>query len=160
MSESFRRPVPAATQRQMRQTAVSALIAACLMLFFGFGWNLTGISGNAAYDLSVAAFGWTLRIGGVAMLVSAALCGARLAWSLAADALFSALIGLLLVLTGLVWLAAGDWQGLLSGVFGVLFVNAARQSWAGHREVLAGRPDATATGPAGRVEAADRRDGS
>jgi len=160
MSESFRRPVPTATQRQMRQTAVSALIAACLMLFFGFGWNLTGISGNAAYDLSVAVFGWTLRIGGLAMLVSALLCGARLAWSLAADAVLSALIGVLLGLTGLVWLAAGDWQGLLAGVFGVLFVNAARQSWAGHRDIPAGRPDATPSGPAERVEAADRQNGS
>ncbi len=160
MSESVQRPVSHAARRQMRQTALSALVAACLMLFFGFGWNLTGISGDRAYDLSVAVFGWTLRIGGLAMLVSATLCGAGLRWSLAADAVFSGLIALLLGLTGLAWLAFGNWQGLLSVVFGVLFVNAARQSWAGHREIAAGKPAAAMPGPDAQGGATDRDDGA
>lgn len=119
--------------RSMSEIAFSAFIGAALMLYVGFGMNLSGVSDSAFYNGSVAAFTWTMKIGGIAMGAVALLLWAGLRPALLVDAVLAAAIGAVLMGTGLVWMANGDMQGILNLVFGVLFLGAAKTSWQAHR---------------------------
>ncbi|MHC4675950.1 MAG: hypothetical protein ACYTBZ_25955 [Planctomycetota bacterium] len=115
-----------AALNQTRQAA--ALVAAGLMLFFGFYWcgGLSGISESGIYNLSVGLFVRTLQFGGLAMLLSAGLCWTGWRRALLIDAVFAAIIGLLMVAEGLVWMVHNDLQGILLLIFGVVFLHSAK----------------------------------
>jgi len=59
----------------------------------------------------------------------AGLCMTGWAWALLLDAVLCAGVSLMLVLTGIVFLANGDMEGILSLVFGVVFGAAGWKSW-------------------------------
>jgi hypothetical protein len=125
---------------QMRQTAINALIAAALMLFFGYRSWSAGLSATSdappLYALSVTAFVWTLLAGGGAMLLSALLCFSGLGFALIADAVMTGVVGALFILIGGVQLAyegTANLTALLLVIFGVLFLRSAWMSWCMHR---------------------------
>jgi hypothetical protein len=115
----------------MHETAVYAGIAAAMMLYFGFGRPFDIASGSQLYINSVFATNWLLRIGGIALAATALFCWIGLQWSLLADAIVSALIGVGLVVIGGIWISDSDMEGFLFLIFGAMFLNAARTSWNG-----------------------------
>lgn len=120
---------------QLRQTALSAAVSGALMLFFGFR-DIQGLD-SEAYNQVIDVFVWTLRIGGFAMLLSAALCLLQFPVALAYDALAAALIGLLLIgeALGMIAIArSADILDVLLLLFGVMFVRSGWVSWASYRD--------------------------
>lgn len=144
--------------RFARGNAAYAAIAAALLLYYGFGLPMKGISDSAMYNLSVDVATWTMKIGGIgmALVVLGSLIGRPEA--LLADAVLSGLIGLSFVLTGVVRFVWGNTQGLLFLIFGLMFVSAARTCWRvyrgtvyddfGFRSQAAPPPDARPVHPA------------
>ncbi|MEP0843354.1 MAG: hypothetical protein HRF43_11680 [Phycisphaerae bacterium] len=124
----------------MASTAFSSAVGAALMLYAGFGMNLRGVSGAGLYDGSVAAFTWTMKIGGLAMAASAVLLYAGWRPVLPADAVLTAVIGAILAGTGMIWMVNQDVQGVLNLVFALLFLGAARRSWMVFRASSRGTP--------------------
>jgi|GEM_PF-4500271 len=59
--------------RPARAQVLLPLISAGLFLYIGFGLGLVGVSGQAVYDVSVAALVWGARIVGLGLLLVAAL---------------------------------------------------------------------------------------
>lgn len=118
-----------AKREEMSQVAFGAAIGAALMLYVGFGMNLSGISDSALYNGSVAAFTWTMKIGGALMGLSALLL--YLGWepSLFFDAILTGVVGVVLIGSGGVWMLHQDMQGILSLIFGAMFLVSARRSW-------------------------------
>ena len=117
-------------RKRMSEIAFGAAIGAALMLFFAFYLgNLRGLSTWPLYNFSVAAFSATLWLGGVARGLTAV--GLWLGWRLALliDAILSFLIGALLVMIGVIWLADRDWEGFLQIIFGLLFLRSGKVSW-------------------------------
>jgi hypothetical protein len=123
---------------QMRQTAISAAIAAVLMLFFGFTYGFEGEIEPTAYSISQAVFLATLRIGGILMVLSALLLVLGVRSALLLDAIFAGLIGVALLGVGIVWIAIGiiAIDSVLLVLFGGMFLHSARQSWLGHRDLM------------------------
>jgi hypothetical protein len=117
-------------RESMAQVAGSAAIAGVLMVLVGFWLGLTGISNSEVYNHSVTVFNWTMRIGGIAMFVIAAL--AYLGWRpvLAIDTVIAVTTGLLMVGVGLIWLINSDLlNGVLVLLFGGMFVRSGLNSW-------------------------------
>jgi hypothetical protein len=149
----------AAAREAMSSVAGSALFAAALMLLFGLWlWDSITTSADAAptYRVAVAAFQWVLLLGGIAMLISAALCWIGWRNALALDTVLTGLVGLALLIDGLV--QAGYELGLGYGfdinsglmvIFGGLFIASARRSWGYHTRFVVGlnRPMADDTVP-------------
>lgn len=123
---------------QMRQTAISAAIAAVLMLFFGFTYGFEGEIEPTAYSISQAVFLATLRIGGILMALSALLLVLGVRFALLLDAIFAGLIGVALLGVGIVWIAIGiiAIDSVLLVLFGGMFLHSARQSWLGHGDLM------------------------
>jgi len=120
-----------------RNIAGNAAFAAAIMLVFG--WLMGGLVTSrteAMYVLAVEAFNWMLRIGGIAMLLVAALCYAGKTAGLVLDFVVSGFCGAIMLACGGYWLVldirAGGGSGLQDVfvvLFGFLFVRAAMQSW-------------------------------
>jgi len=121
----------------LRSVAFSALFAGVLMMLVGFWLGLKGVSESSAYNASVTVFNWLMRVGGIVMLMVAAM--AYLNWRpiLAFDAAASMVIGGLLVLVSLLWIANNDLiQGVVVLFFGGMFVKSGVQSWYAFRGPL------------------------
>lgn len=117
-----------------KYNASAAAIAAALMLYFG--WVAGGMQGavdhGAAYDLSFKVFNWMLRIGGLAMVVTAIICYTGKVVGLLMEAITSAVCGILMLGCAATWLAferSLDLNTLLVGVFSLTFLSAARHAW-------------------------------
>jgi hypothetical protein len=141
-------------RQHMNQVAFSALIGAGLMLFVGFGVNLVGVSGNAVYDNSTAAFTWTMKVGGLAMLAAAALCYAGWRPGLLIDAILAAAIGASMAVNGAIWLVYGNMMGILLLVFTFLFLHSAKGSWEACRFLAGSAGEVPVNGPRTMEEAA------
>ncbi len=115
---------------RVRRHAAPAAFGAGLMLFFGFLY-LQEPGGTDLFGRASWVFYQTLRIGGVAMAITAAalLTGHRL--TLVADAVVAVVLGVLLVGTGAVMLLDGGGmvQTVINFVCGGGFLSAALQSW-------------------------------
>ena len=114
----------------LRSVAISALFAGVLMVLVGFWLGRKGIAESSVYNTSVTVFNWLMRIGGIAMLIVAAM--AYLNWRpiLVFDAAASVVIGGLMVLVSLLWIANNDLiQGIVVLFFGGMFVKSGVQSW-------------------------------
>jgi hypothetical protein len=114
----------------LRSVAFSAFFAGVLMVLVGFWLGLEGTSKSGTYNTSVTVFNWLMRIGGIAMLIVAAM--AYLNWRpiLAFDAAAAVVIGGMMVLVSLLWIANNDLiQGVVVLFFGGMFVKSGIQSW-------------------------------
>jgi hypothetical protein len=141
-----------------RQTAATTSLAALLMLLYGwYGGGPHGVSSSELYNAAVDAFRWTLRIGGVAMLLTSAVCFLGRSVGLLLDFLVTGLCGAVMTGVGAVGLLAGGAPGLqdmLVLVFGLVFLRAAWSSWVFYNEAApvaapgagAGRPAAVEPG--------------
>ena len=114
----------------VRGNALSAAIAAALMIVFGF-YYLGKPTGAGLFSLSALAFYYTLRIGGIAMAAIAVGSLAGFRPVLLVDAVVSIAIGVLFVLTGVGMLVGGGgaFQTILSVVFGGMFISAGVRNW-------------------------------
>ena len=133
----------------LRSVAFSAFVAGVLMVLVGFWLGLEGLSKSNVYNASVTVFNWLMRIGGIAMLIVAAM--AYLNWRpiLAFDAAAAVVIGGMMVLISLVWIMNNDLiQGVVILFFGGMFVKAGIQSWLMFR----GTPARSADTPPAREE--------
>ncbi|UCD30391.1 MAG: hypothetical protein JSV03_07965 [Planctomycetota bacterium] len=128
-----------AVRDQVRQAAFSPLIAAALMLFFGFFWyrGLEGSLDSWIYNLSVKLFVGTLQIGGILMLLSAAICWTGRPQALLIDTVLTAIIGGLILVEGLTWLVHGDGEGILLLIVGIFFAYSAKGTWTAYSGILA-----------------------
>lgn len=137
-----------------RQTAFSALIAGALMLLIGWRAPMVDLSGSALQSASCDVFNWILRIGGAAMVIVAATIFANWRYAALLDAVCSAIIGLGLAIVAAIWLLGADiLYGGITLIFGLMFLNSARNSW------LASRPPASANaGVFPRDSASDDRE--
>ncbi len=133
-----------------RQNAVQSGIAAVLMLFFGWGMAAKGISGSAFYNATVDVFYWSLRIGGIALLIAAGLCAAELRVGLLFDAIVSGVCGVLMALIAIYWMldAGGfDLQSLIYLIFGGGFVSASLSAMRSYRAMgMSGGNDVSRSG--------------
>lgn len=121
----------------LRSVAFSALFAGVLMMLVGFWLGLKGVSESSVYNVSVAVFNWLMRVGGVTMLMIAAL--AYLNWRpvLVCYAAVATAIGGIMLLISLLWLANNDIiDGVLVLFFGGMFVKSGVQSWYAFRGPL------------------------
>jgi hypothetical protein len=136
----------------MAQTAWSALIGGGLLLLFGlYYWNaeLTGISDSSIYNAFVDVMVWTLVVGGVLNLISAAVLFLGWRSALAADGIIAVATGGMLMLIGLVRMVhhfsdgSLDLQAILLLVFGGMFIRSGLGSWQAHVSLaeVRSRPD-------------------
>jgi len=129
----------------VRANARPAFIEAVILLVVGFFLILT--PDGAELPLvrwSVYAVMWTFRLGGLCVLAVALL--SLKGWSGAplADAVVSGLIGVVLVVCGVIWIAhwgevgsKTGWMGVVIMLFGLLSLHAVRNSLHTHRSVAA-----------------------
>jgi len=133
-----------------RPAASSPLLVGVFMLIVGFGIGLEGISDSALYNASVSLFNLTMKVGGSAMLVVAALYWAnvRVAWLL--DAVCSLVIGVLMIGVAVVWLVHAEWlYGIVLVILSVMSINSARRIGAcSAASVTHPSPEAKDEGPA------------
>lgn len=104
----------------IRKEAVWAAIAAAMMLYFGFTFQV------AEDSLSPRLLLLTLRYGGFAMLLSAGLLALGAPIALMFDGIFAMLIGAGLALAAILWLVATrslEIVTVLELVFGYLFLS-------------------------------------
>ena len=141
------RTYQAAAREAMSSVAGSAMFSAALMLLFGLWlWGYSAVDDAApAYRVAVAAFPWVLLLGGIAMLISAALCWTGWQSSLVVDAVLTGVVGCALLIDGLIQigyeLTPGYGFDINSGlmvIFGVMFVFSARRSWGFHTRFVIG----------------------
>jgi hypothetical protein len=121
-----------------RQIAPNSALVAVLMLAFGWVYGLSGASESALYNLTVEAFNWMLRVGGLAMAVVAGLCFMGRRAGLLLDFIVSGACAAVMLVCGVYWLGRWaadtknvpfDLQDVLILVFGAVFARAALQSW-------------------------------
>lgn len=117
-------------QDYIRGQAGSALLGAGFMLFFGFGYmgepTGTDLFGRAAW-----VFFQTLRIGGVAMLLTAGALISGRVMALLVDAVVAGIIGLLFIATGAAMAVDGGdiAQTAINLICGYGFATSARRNW-------------------------------
>jgi hypothetical protein len=127
-----------AARQIIRRNTTSSYFEVALVLFVGlYFWStgLQGVSDSKLYNASVTTAVWTFLIGGVVLLAGAILCSIGLWPGLLIDAVANLLIGLLLLASGAIWLVWGDLSGALIGLFGLISMNAARASWSNYQHV-------------------------
>ncbi|HOW70031.1 MAG TPA: hypothetical protein PKY77_05460 [Phycisphaerae bacterium] len=135
-------------RQDTHQIVFPALIAGALMLVIGVWFPRMGASDSDFYNKSVEAFNWMMRIGGVAMLIVAALAWTGWSGALLADAIASGVVGLALGIEALIWLSQGDIpNGVLVLIFALMFLNSARHSWLAS-QAPAGEDTSTSGSPA------------
>jgi len=99
---------PTTPQERVRAAAPATLIAAVLMLFFGYMY-LARPSGDALFERAAIVLYYTLRVGGIAFLVTAGLMFSGLPIGLLLDAAFAMPCGVILLGCGLLMaLDGGD----------------------------------------------------
>jgi hypothetical protein len=116
-----------------RPTAFNTAFAAVLMLLYGWLAGLEGVSNNEIYNAAVDAFKWTLRLGGIAMLLAAIVCFAGLRIGLLLDALASAGSGAVMLVCVGIWFSQGsgfDLQDVVILLFSLLLI---REAWISFR---------------------------
>ena len=119
-----------------RQNAIQAGVSALIMLIIGWAFAAKGVSASTFYNTTVDVFFWSLRIGGIAMAIAAALCAADFRIGLLIEAMTSAVCGLLMTLIAVYWLidAGGlDLQYLLYVIFGGGFITTAASAMRSYR---------------------------
>lgn len=116
-----------------KQTAATTALAALLMLLYGwYQGGPQGVSNSALYNSSVEVFRWMLRVGGVAMLLTSAVCFVGRRVGLLLDFLVTGLCGAIMLGVGAIGLFAGGAAGMpdiLVLIFGFVFLRAAWVSW-------------------------------
>jgi hypothetical protein len=108
------------------------------MLIIGWAFAAKGVSPSTFYNTTVDIFFWSLRIGGIAMALAAALCAADFRAGLLVEALVSIACGALMVLIGIYWMidAGGfDLQYLLYLIFGGGFISTAAGAMRNYRAI-------------------------
>lgn len=110
-------------ESRVRSNTGSAAFAGALLLFFGFYW-ITGAIGPPFYLNVHTVFHYTLKVGGLALVVVAAWCAFGHPLALLADAVVASLIGLLLVVTGVLMFVAVQQpiQPFINVVCGIMFI--------------------------------------
>lgn len=121
---------------QLRQVGHSAAFSAVIMLIVGFGLALKGVSSNQTYNLAVATTTWAMRIGGIGLALTAAVCyaGARVGFLL--DAIVGIGAGALIFLGAATCIVLGKRISLNDIIFcfiGLTAAGAARNSLALYR---------------------------
>jgi hypothetical protein len=119
---------------------MQAGISALIMLIVGWAVAAKGISASTFYNTTVDVFFWSLRIGGIAMAIAAALCAADFRIGLLLEAITSAVCGLLMTLIAVYWLidAGGlDLQYLLYVIFGGGFLTTATSTMRSYQALRA-----------------------
>jgi hypothetical protein len=114
----------------VRSQALSAGIAAALLLYFGF----TSIWFSAAVTLE-----FTLKVGGIAMAVSTVLLITGIPFALLFDGVAAMVIGAGLALSGIRWcvdIQRIDFQGLLNFVFAAIFASSGWRNYQSYRTVM------------------------
>lgn len=122
-------------RQQTSSYAFGAAIGAAVLLYYGFGLNLRGISSSEFYNLSVNGLTWVCKLGGIVMALLAALLWIGLRPALLADAIVSLILGLLLLAVGGIWIVHRDFQGLLFVIFGAILLASVRGSWQVYRDL-------------------------
>jgi hypothetical protein len=129
-----------------RRKAVWTAIAAGMLLFFGFTSTFLGP------PTAVAILTYTLKIGGFALLISAALLVNGRPSALAIDGIVAGIIGLAMLASALLHLIDSvEATGILLAVFGWLFASSGWHSFGTYRMVcrrLAGGAPGSQTSPA------------
>jgi len=105
------------------------LVSAGLFLYVGFGLGWRGISGDALYDGSVAALIWGARCVGIGILVVLAMTYLHVPGVATLDLVLSGVAGGGCLVIGVIWVVAGDNDGFLLLLFGLLNASAARNAW-------------------------------
>ncbi len=118
-------------RQSMAQVAGSAGIAGALMVLLGFWFfrTLVGASESPIYNSSITVFLVLLRGGGILMLVIAAAAYAGWRPVLAIDGVATTLMGGLMVVIAIIWIAKSDLDGVFMLLFGGLFVRSGLNSW-------------------------------
>jgi len=107
---------------QVRQNALSAAIAAGLMLYFAFsGGGYALNEGNTLFDIGGRIFVHTIQIGGFVMAAAALWSATGMIVALLFDAIASIIIGLLFCVSAAMMMLDGG-VGALYIVFGVMFI--------------------------------------
>jgi hypothetical protein len=137
--ENQERGQSGAVREIVRRNATSSLLEAAVMLVVGFGFfKPPGLGpGAEPAQYAVAVVIWTFRGGGVLMLGIALLAYSGWPRTPLLDSITSIVIGLLLVVSGGVWLMAGDTTALLIVLFGLMSLYAARGGWGAYGAVTA-----------------------
>jgi hypothetical protein len=130
----------------VRRSAVWTVVAASIMLVYGF-FHFAEPSELLADTR--AAVGWwgmlyTLRVGGVLLLLSAVACLIGWPFALLLDAVVTAVAGVCLALSGVLLLSLHTIESYLLIAFGALFVHSAFKSWREYRSVRPPGPGAGA----------------
>ncbi len=130
MQHADHNPTSREIAHRVRSNALSAAVAAALMILFGF-YYLGKPTGTGLFPLSALGFYYTLRIGGIAMAAIAVGSFVGFRPVLLVDAIVSVAIGVLFVLTGIGMLLGGGgaFQTILSIVFGGMFFSAGVRNW-------------------------------
>lgn len=126
LREHYRRQI----RSGIRSGAWSSGIAAALMLWYGFiGGGFIVPDKGGIYVAACKAFIFTVRAGGVVMatITLSALLGLR--FTPAVEAVASAIIGAVFVLSGAVQVLHADMMALFYVIFGAMFLHSARSSW-------------------------------
>jgi len=116
------RDIQAEIQERVRANVLSAAIGAGCLIYFGYFRSGTPTVTNL-FSAGDAVFVWTLRIGGVLLLLAALWCWTGMLLSLMADAIVSTAIGAGLIASALMMMLGGGTgiNQLLYIVFGVMF---------------------------------------
>ncbi|MGE0479401.1 MAG: hypothetical protein AB7Q17_02905 [Phycisphaerae bacterium] len=111
------------------ESAFYTLLSALLFLYVGFYRPMIGVSGDALYDGSVAAFKWMGRIVGIGLLLVALLVYLRIPLAALAEALLSTLAAAGCLAIAAIWILHRDSDGYLVGIFGLLNSFVAWGAW-------------------------------
>lgn len=139
----------------IRQTGIHSALTAILLLFFGWyaGFTVDPAQVGPVYAGAVTLFNWTLRIGGVALLVVCVVCLLGEPKGVLLDAIIAALAGLIFLSCALIWMIKGsgiDLLDLLVFASACILLGGARRSfnlWRSGLAPVAGFPVVNASPP-------------
>lgn len=131
-------------REQTAQYAIGTAIGAACMLYVGFGLSLEGISTSGLYNSSVDALTWMMKIGGIAMAVTAALLWAGVGLALLIDGVLTLAVGGAMLIIGGIWITHSDMQGFLLLIFGAVYISSGWSCWRAGRGLNAWQQMASA----------------
>ena len=125
----------------VRANAVSALIAAALMLYLGWmmgGWVYPDDAG-VIYVKSLDIFDWMLRLGGIGMAIVAVLCFAGVRAGLLMEFIVSGVCGAIMAGCGVIWVfgAGIGLTAMLALLSGIILLGAALRAGRAYRATQA-----------------------
>lgn len=138
----------AAIAARVRRNAGQALFPAILVLVVGWGFMQPASHPETTAATVVAVMAWTLRIGGILLLIAAALCWTGALVGFLLDAMVSTCVAVGLIAATLVSvqsLLRGDLFVIVFAVFAALYVRAAIALWRDYGAMRAGTARAGAT---------------